>query len=375
MFRSVSSEVRLFSILASLTFAALGLFSSPPAVAGHSTSTATSSGTSTCKLCTLVDWQIEVGDLDVIFENAPNWNGAIRYTSRLGQTITGTVCDDDGTNCDTAEFRIPDANPVRCTGYAATSCTKSGRRDSLRTFSQQCGTQTPEGPADCVGRLEAVTAGINNRIHIGDGVNLGGAAALTSTECATVFPNVKGKGGFSIRQMGEIVQLHVNNKTCSAPTSDIVDQRQDQRACSSPFGSTEAGSCKRDGVAVAAGITLNQSIIGAAAASCLPGTMQQVCSPTKDEGKHRILFTGAALAQQGVSPNDVITSSFKCGNQVPPIDVVRGDTDGDLLDDFDVRCFTCNLETGAFLCAGGQCELTGTDGVQPFAALCNVDLN
>lgn len=362
---SSRSFTRIVSILA---FAALGFWCATDALAIHSSNTSTSGGTSTCKLCTIIDFEIEVGDLKLEFVGAPNWNGDVVYTSRPGQTITGTVTD--GETTEIAEFSI--VNPgLQCTDYVVDKCSRSGRRDSELTFIQQCG-----NGADCTGQVKAETGTFAGQV-----INVGGASALTtSPQCATVFPQVKGKGGSPAGQMGTIVQLHINTRTCNALPADIVDKRHDQKACSSPLGASPgvAASCERVGQLMEAGFILNQAIIGAAAASCNPGSMQQVCDPNKDSGKHHISVTGAALAQQGVSANDVIGASLLCGNQIPPISTVIGDTDGDGLNDITARCFTCNLATGEFLCSGlgsqGQCELTGTDGVQPFAALCNVTL-
>ncbi|MCZ6875197.1 MAG: hypothetical protein O7G88_17020 [bacterium] len=374
-------------------FAVLGFWCTTAALAGHRSSSSTSGGTSSCKLCTILDFDIDVGDLDLKFVGIPVRSETVRYTSRPGQTFTGTVCNaanpedcrnadgtfkDDPTIVDTAEFEIDPE--VLCTGYVEDRCRKS-RRDSELTFLQQCGSG-----ADCTGRVVAATDGVNPvsmanfNIVEGQSVNLGGAIGLTS-DCNTAFPRVKGKGGAKAGQMGTIVQLHIDSKTCNADLPNIVDVRHDQRTCSSIFGTTPGmASCSRGEplVVVEAGFSLNQQIIGKAAAECNPGTMQPVCSATKDEGKHHIFVTGAQLALEGVSPNDVDLDSLLCGNQVPPVSVVISDTDGDGLDDINARCFTCNLETSEFLCGGlgtqGQCELTGTDGVQPFAAICAVTL-
>jgi hypothetical protein len=378
--------------LLTLAFGALGLCISLPALATHSgTTTVTSSGTSKCLTgsCSTVDWTIETGDLDVEYEGAPaNWLGVVLLRSRVNpntgavQTMTGKVCDDDGTsNCDTAEFRISDS--LRCTGYALVGCSKFGRFDSDKKFTQQCGTQTQEGRADCVGQIQAVTDGPNGRIHVGDVVNIGGAAeAALNNDCNAVFPNDK-QAGLSTKQMGEIIQRHFGSTNCNAENAEnVVDVSQKQRACNStPFGPDNSPSCYRNGVATPAGIRINQDFVNVAAGQCFPGTVQDQCSPQNDQGKFRVVVTKEALLAAGVSANDVDPAQFKCGDLktgIAPEKVTSGDPDLDgNIDFWDIQCKTCNTAAvpPVFFCSGGQCEAVGSDGAQPFAAVCFVDLN
>jgi hypothetical protein len=376
--------VRPFS-LASLV-AAAGLCLSLPALGTHSTTTTTTSGTSLCKLCTHITWTFEAGDLIVEYvglsENLP-WNGTIKYTNPPDRTITGKVCTDaNQTECATAQFRIPNSEPMVCTGYALKSCERDGRRDSLKTFSQACGApttdQTTNGLADCVGRLEATTAATSPNqqisIQLGDGVPRGGAVlAAQNNDCNAVFKNET--GAFSTKEMGRIVQKHYNSTNCNAAPHDVVDVRQSQRACSSPFEGAD-GTCYRNDAAQPAGIIMTQNFLPVAMGTCLPGTVESGCSAQRDSGVFRQIVTGSELAKLGVDPNQVAVSSFKCGDPITgiaPVSVTPTNSDGDALTDYDVRCRTCTTE-GIFLCAGGECYLTGTDGAQPFASRCTVTL-
>jgi hypothetical protein len=395
MIRGKSFPVGLFSS-ASL-IAAAGLCISLPALGTHSSTTTTSSGTSTCKLCTHITWEFEAGDLDVEYvgltETTP-WSGTIKYTNQPGRTIKGKVCTDaTQTECATAQFHIPENQPLVCTGYALKSCEKDGRRDSLKTFTQSCGApttdQTTNGLADCVGRLEATTSATSApnqvfTIDIGEGVAIGGAVeAAQKNDCTAVFKNES--GAFATKEMGRIVQKHYNSTNCNAAPEDIVDKTQNQRACSSPFeqlpGEHKVGTCYRPDanlnlVAQPAGITMTQNFLPVATGTCLPGTVESGCSVQRDSGVFRQIVTGAELAKLGVNPNQVAVSSFKCGDPITgiaPISVTPTNSDGDALTDYDVRCRTCTTE-GVFLCAGGLCYLTGNDGAQPFASACPVTL-
>jgi len=390
MIRGKSFPVGLFS-LASLV-AAAGLCVSLPALGTHSTTTTTSSGTSLCKLCTHITWDFEAGDLDVNYvglTGIPNgsWNGTIKYTNKLDRTIKGKVCTDaqqaalppeQQLGCATAEFVFTE--PLVCTGYALKSCEKDGRRDSLKTFTQQCGApttdQTTGGLADCVGRLEAKTEATSPNseitINVGDGVTIGGAfEAAQKNDCTTVFKNES--GAFSTKEMGRIVQKHYNSTTCNDPTP--VDVTHNQRACSSPFEGAD-GTCYREAVAQPAGISMTQELLPVATADCLPSTVESGCSAQRDSGKFRQIVTGQELAELGVNPNQVNVSMFKCGDQktgIAPESVTPTNYDGDAYTDYDVRCRTCTTQ-GVFLCAGGECYLTGTDGAQQFASRCFVTL-